>query len=196
MAVELEAKMSVEAFDPVRARLREAGATRVGDHFELNTFFDTPSRALTQAKHGLRLRVQRDGATGAERSVVTWKGRQHPGPLKSREEVEFVASPGSAAALLFERLGYVRTFSFEKRRETWRLDACTVELDELPLLGKFVEIEGPDEQDIFAIRARIGLSDHPIIKAGYVGLLKDHLSGAGPNQTNDVKFPNTAHAGA
>src|SRR4051794_27949706 len=73
MAVELEAKMSVESFDPVRAKLREAGATRVGDHFEVNTFFDTPSRTLTQAKHGLRLRVQRDGATGAWRSVITWK---------------------------------------------------------------------------------------------------------------------------
>src|SRR4051812_31611330 len=125
MAVELEAKMSVETFDPVRAKLREAGATRVGKHFEVNTFFDTPSRTLADAKHGLRLRVQRDSETGAERSVITWKGRKQPGPLKSREEVEFDASPGDAAALLFERLGYVRTFSFEKRRETWRLNACT-----------------------------------------------------------------------
>ena len=188
MAVELEAKMSVEAFDPVRAKLREVGATRAGEHFEVNTFFDTPSRALAEAKYGLRLRVQRDAATGAERSFVTWKGRQHPGPLKSREEVEFEASPGDAAGLLFERLGYVRTFSFEKRRETWRLNACTVELDEVPLLGKFVEIEGPDEQTIFAAREQLGLSDRPIEKGGYVGLLKGHLQERG--QTGHrVTFP-------
>src|SRR3954452_17985749 len=109
MAVELEAKLSVESFDPVRVRLREAGATRVGDHFEVNTFFDTPSRTLTQAKHALGLRLQRDGATGGLPSVITWKARQHPGPLKSREELEFEASSRDAAAVLFERLGYLRT---------------------------------------------------------------------------------------
>jgi adenylate cyclase class 2 len=194
MAVELEAKMSVESFDSVLVRLREAGATRVGDHFEVNTFFDTPSRTLTQAKHGLRLRVQRDGATGALRSVITWKGRQHPGPLKSREEVEFEALPGDAAALLFERLGYLRTFSFEKRRETWRLDACTVELDELPLLGKFVEIEGPDEQTIFASREQLGLADRPIEKRGYVALLMNHLDAQGLT-SKTITFDNT-HAGS
>src|SRR5215210_6750727 len=186
MPVEIEAKMAVQSFEPLRAKLREAGATRTGERFEVNTFFDTASGALAKAKHGLRLRMQRDASTGAERHIVTWKGRRQPGPLKSREEVEFEVSPGEPAALLFERLGYVRTFSFEKRHESWRLGPCGVELDEVPLLGKFVEIEGPDEQSVLAVRARLGLSDRPLIKEGYVGLLKEHLSGAGDDRASVV----------
>ena len=36
MAVEIEAKMAVESFEPVRAKLREAGAAAAGSHFEVN----------------------------------------------------------------------------------------------------------------------------------------------------------------
>src|SRR5687767_8735008 len=141
MAVEIEAKMSVESFDAVRAKLRELGATVAGSHFEVNTFFDTAERGLLARGEGLRLRLNRDAATGHETYVVTYKGPRRPGPLKSREEIEFGVSPGAAAADLFERLGYQRTMSFEKRRETWELGGCKVELDEVPVLGRFIEVE-------------------------------------------------------
>src|SRR5688500_13617029 len=132
MAVEIEAKMAVESVDAVRAKLRETGATPAGSHFEVNTFFDTAERGLLACGEGLRLRLNRDAATGSETHVVTFKGPRRAGPLKSREEIEFDISSGGAAAELFERLGYRRTLSFEKRRETWELDGCKVELDEVP----------------------------------------------------------------
>src|SRR5687768_1040141 len=112
MPVEIEAKMSVESFDLVRGKLRETGATHAGAHFEVNTFFDTDARGLLARGEGLRLRLNRDAVTGREDYVVTYKGRRLPGPLKSREEIEFAVSPGAAAAVLFERLGYRRTLSF------------------------------------------------------------------------------------
>ena len=187
MAVEIEAKMTVESFDPVRTRLREAGAAGPVGHFEVNSFFDTEDRSLLAADEGLRLRLDRLVAGGAERHIITYKGPRQMGPLKTREELEVeVSDPASATALL-ERLGYLRTLSFEKRRESWELDRCKVELDELPHLGKFVEIEGPDEPSVMRVRERLGLASRPIVKSGYIALLMSHLQERG-RTTKDVRF--------
>jgi adenylate cyclase, class 2 len=190
MAVEIEAKMTVESFDPVRARLREVGAAGPVEHFEVNSFFDTEDRSLLAADEGLRLRFDRLAAGGIERHVITYKGPRQMGPLKSREELEVeVSDPASAAALL-ERLGYLRTLSFEKRRESWELDGCKIELDELPHLGRFVEIEGPDEASVMRVRERLGLASRPIVKSGYIALLMSHLQERGQT-TKDVRFGGT-----
>ena len=184
MAVEIEAKMSVDSFDAVRTKLREVGATPAGAHFEVNTFFDTAERGLVARGEGLRLRLNRDDATGRETHVVTFKGPRRPGALKSREEIEFDVSPGAAAAELLERLGYRRTLSFEKRRETWELGGCKVELDEVPHLGQFVEVEGPGEQIVLRVREQLGLSGRPIVKESYVALLTQHLATRGSAATS------------
>jgi adenylate cyclase class 2 len=190
MAVEIEAKMTVESFDPVRARLRDAGAAGPVQHFEVNTFFDTEDRSLLAADEGLRLRLDRDVAAGRERHVITYKGPRKLGPLKSREELEVEVSGADAAVQLLERLGYLRTLSFEKRRESWELDGCKVELDELPHLGKFVEVEGPDEQSVLRVRERLGLASRPIVKSGYIALLMSHLQERG-RSTKSVTFGET-----
>jgi adenylate cyclase class 2 len=109
------------------------------------------------------------------------------GPLKSREEIEVEVSDPDAAASLVERLGYLRTLSFEKRRESWELEGCKVELDELPHLGKFVEIEGPDEASVMRVRERLGLASRPIVKSGYISLLMSHLQERGQT-TREVRF--------
>ena len=187
MPVEIEAKMTVESFDPVRARLREAGAAGPVQHFEVNTFFDTEDRSLLAADEGLRLRLDRDVAAGRERHIVTYKGPRRLGPLKSREELEVELLDAASAAQLLERLGYLPTLSFEKRRETWELDGCKVELDELPHLGRFVEIEGPDEASVMRLRERLGLASRPIVKSSYIALLMSHLQERG-RTTKDVRF--------
>ena len=179
--------MSVESFDPVRARLRDAGAAGPVAHFEVNTFFDTEDRSLLAADEGLRLRLDRVVASGAEKHVITFKGPRQLAALKSREELEVEVSHAEAATQLLERLGYLRTLSFEKRRESWELDRCKVELDELPHLGKFVEVEGPDEPSVLRVRERLGLASRPLIKSGYISLLMSYLQERG-RVTKDVRF--------
>jgi adenylate cyclase, class 2 len=179
MPNELEAKMQVAAHDPVRARLRAQGGTRVGAVMELNTFFDTPDRALVAQDKGLRVRHTADFETGEERHVVTYKGAQQDGPLKNREEIEIVVDDGEQAALLLTRLGYAPTLSFEKRRETWRVDDCLVELDELPQLGCFVEIEGPDEAAVLEVRELLELDDRPLVNKSYIAMVDELLKSTG-----------------
>jgi len=175
MPIEIEAKMKVERFDEVRRRLGESGARRVGEVLETNRFFDTPDRKLLAADKGLRLRTARDVEGGRERHIITVKGPQRQGELKSREETEVDVADAQDARRVLQALGYEPTLSFEKRRESWELGRCKIELDELPLLGRFVEIEGPDEPTVMRLREKLGLADRPLIKTPYIKMLADYL---------------------
>src|SRR5207253_9124204 len=119
--------------------------------------------------------------------ILTYKGPRQHGQLKSRDETEVnVGNPDEAAEFL-QRLGYTRVLSFQKRRESWKLEGCKIELDELPYLGVFIEIEGPKEAAVLKVREMIGLADRPIVKASYIALLMTHLQERG-DTNRDVSF--------
>ena len=71
---------------------------------------------------------------------------------------------------------------FEKRRESWRLDDCKVELDELPQIGTFVEIEGASEDTVQAAREKLGLGDEASITEGYASMVSRKLGEAGARE--------------
>ncbi|HZL34867.1 MAG TPA: class IV adenylate cyclase [Tepidisphaeraceae bacterium] len=182
MAVEIEAKMAVENLVAVRDRLRECGGRPLGIFFETNTFFDNDDRTLLAADKGLRLRLSRNTGTDEEDHIITWKGPRQHGPLKSREEVELAVEGSAEATKLLECLGFQKMLSFEKRRESWELDGCRVELDEVPFLGTFVEVEGPDDAAVLRVRQTLHLGDRPLIKYGYVALLTGYLQERGRSE--------------
>jgi adenylate cyclase class 2 len=189
MPVEIEAKLKVNDFEPVRERLRAAGATHVGNAIETNAFFDTDDRSLLAADEGLRLRHKRSISDDQpEQFIITFKGPRQQGKFKSREELELGVLSGKEAVTLLDRLGYHEVLRFEKRRESWKLEGCSVELDELPHLGAFVEIEGPKEETIQKVRELLNLSERPIVRASYVALLMTYLQEHGKSQ-RIVAFP-------
>jgi adenylate cyclase class 2 len=190
MAVEIEAKMKVDDHDTIRRRLKDAGGVQKKKVMETNTFFDTGDRTLLAADKGLRLRVNHNLADGTRTNVITYKGPRQHGPLKSREEIEVTVDGEPEASLLLERLGFGRILSFAKRRESWTLGGCQVELDELPYLGAFVEIEGPGEAEILRVKALLHLNDAPPIKASYVAMLMTYLQERGI-ASRDVGFEGT-----
>jgi adenylate cyclase class 2 len=187
MAVEIEAKMQVDSLDTVRQRLVELGAEPAGEAIETNTFFDTDDRSLLAADKGLRLRTTHPQPTGKTRHTLTFKGPRQHGPLKSREEKETGVDSAKHATAVLEALGYHHILSFDKKRQSWKLGDCLVELDELPQLGLYVEIEGPKEESVMKVREILQLAEEPIIKASYVALLMTHLQETG-NPSRVVKF--------
>jgi adenylate cyclase, class 2 len=174
MSTEIEAKIKVEDLSGVRKKLVAIGALRKRKDLETNSFFDTPAKTLQLADRGLRIRVAVD-ESGVSRCIITMKGPALPGEFKNREETEFSADDPPAVRKLFENLGYHLTLSFEKRRESWKLGGCEVELDELPYLGNYVEIEGPSEKDVESVRRSLGLENLPLIKTGYISMLSRYL---------------------
>ncbi|MCG3129604.1 MAG: hypothetical protein FLDDKLPJ_00338 [Phycisphaerae bacterium] len=188
MPLEIELKVRVDDHAAVRRRLVALGAESFGAVIEFNRLFDTRDAALARAGVGLRVRTHLplpidlsatpvrtpSPAVPASRTAkVTVKGPQRPGPFKVRPEEEFDVSDGETVARAFTLLGYETTIAFEKRRESWRLDDCGVELDTLPLLGAFVEVEGPSEQAVSEVRSRLGLDACPHVQASYVSLLDE-----------------------
>ncbi len=176
MATKREIEVKVKSGEPdrVRRRLQSAGGVRVGAVREENTILDDADRSLLACDKGLRVRAVEVFDGPARSPTVTYKGPRECGSAKSREEVEVEVADASAARELLAALGFVECLTFQKRRETWRLGPCLVELDELPYLGSFVEVEGPDVESIDETLRHIGLSDEPVVQETYIALLLDH----------------------
>jgi adenylate cyclase class 2 len=84
-----------------------------------------------------------------------------------------------AVESLLGALGYEKALAFNKRRRAWQLLDCEVALDELPLLGVFVEIEGPGSDVIARVQTMLGLSAASHIMDSYACLIDRELSRAG-----------------
>lgn len=175
MATELEIKMRVDELESTRVALKRAGAKLVGRNREVNNFFDRPGNELLKTGSGLRIRLETPLDGSDRRTRITFKGPR-PAADAPRREVEFFASEFESAVELFEATGFVKILSFEKVRESWELGGCEVELDELPQLGRFVEIEGEAIEAINRVREQLGLQDHPLVKEGYAEMMSKRSS--------------------
>jgi adenylate cyclase class 2 len=187
MPVEIEAKIKVPNHDALRAKLKDLGATRVREVLETNTFFDTEDRSLLAADRGLRIRQNHNLADNRDSYILTLKGPRLHGQLKSREELEVKVESARDMAAVLEQLGYRVVLSFEKRRESWEFGDCHIELDVVPHIVTYIEIEGRGEEKVMKVRDQLGLSDKPLVKASYIALLMTYLQEHG-QATRNVRF--------
>jgi adenylate cyclase class 2 len=180
MTIEIEAKLKVDSLEQVERRLADGGGSFVRETIQTDYYFDTADRELTRTDRCLRLRSER--IDGRERLILAYKGAKEPDDHKKRLEVELEVNDAAATEALLNGLGYQRALTFNKRRRLWRLRGCEVALDELPLLGAFVEIEGPSSEAISRVQALLGLSDVSHTKDSYASLIDRALSRPGEDR--------------
>ncbi len=134
---EVEVKIPCRDLDAVREDLRASDAEIAKPrHFETNDLYDDGEKKLSGAGRTIRLR------RAAGRAILTYKGPAHfQGGIKTREERETEVSDPAEVEGILAGLGLTRRFRYEKFREEWRMDGCSVALDETPI-GTFVEVEG------------------------------------------------------
>ena len=173
MCTEIEAKLKVESHEEVIEKLAELGAEFLAEQLQTDYYFDDANRTLTKADRCFRLRRQLTGKN--EKIFLTYKGARKKSEFKEREEIEIEVGDGDSVEKLFLALGYERVLVFEKKRRVWRLGECEVALDEVPLLGDFVEIEGPDGERITDVQRSLGLADLPHIRESYAFLMAEKL---------------------
>jgi adenylate cyclase class 2 len=176
MSHEVEAKVRVDAFKPVRVRLLDLGAKRRGAVVQQNLLFDQPCGGLRSRGCGLRLRLEQPVRGGDRPPVLTFKGpKRQDTVLKARPELELNIADAATMQRVLEAMGYRCTLDYQKRRETWKLGEATVELDDVPLLGRFVEVEAGNERTVHDALEQLGLEDLPLLRRGYAAMLRRKL---------------------
>lgn len=170
--METEAKVVVNRFDAVVERLEQNDAVFVDEVRETDTYYDDEEGRLLAEGSGLRLR-RRVGREG-ERFLLTFKGPVRRSVYKSRPEAQTAVSNFEEMGRILEGLGFQVLITVEKRRRIWRLKECEVCLDEVEELGRFVEVEGPDEKEIETVLRLLGLDSLEPIRSGYARLLAEN----------------------
>lgn len=178
---EIEAKIKVAALEPFVVKLKELDAEFVYTARQVDTYFMDAKKLLHKKDCGLRIR--RQTINGKDSALLTFKGAREQTKYKSRPEYETAVSNPEMAEKIVESLGYDKRLTFEKKRSVWSVDACQVCLDELPRLGCFVEVEGPHEDAISTVLAKLSLQDKPHISDSYASMMSQKL-----NQTEKECF--------
>jgi adenylate cyclase class 2 len=169
---ETEVKIRIASLSSFRNRLKELGFVVIHKRsLENNILFDMPDRALRKVRSILRLR--RYGS----QSRVTYKGPPDPDQhYKSRLEAESeVGSPETFRAI-FQLLGLVPVFCYQKYRTQFALRATKghrkpsleIALDETPI-GNFIELEG-SRAAIDGVARQLGYSRSDYTTASYGAL--------------------------
>jgi adenylate cyclase class 2 len=171
MYVEIEVKLKVKSLPEVEKKLAELGAEFLAEQLQTDYLFDDANAALITTDRCLRLR--RQSVAGSERYFLTYKGAKEKSNFKKRQEVEVEIIEAEATQKLLSALGYEKVLVVEKKRRLWQLGGCFVALDQLPLLGAFVEIEGPDDETIADVQQRLSLADLTHIAKSYAQLTKE-----------------------
>jgi predicted adenylyl cyclase CyaB len=177
MSFEIEAKIKVDSLAEIEQKLGELRASFVGEQLQTDYFFDDVNGILIKQDRCLRLRKQKVG--NSESCFLTYKGPKEKSDLKKRQEIEFTIEDADSAFKLLQALGYKQVLVSEKKRRLWHFENCEVALDMLPLLGDFVEIEGPDEEKISHVKNSLGLTDLPNISKSYATMLSEKLQQSG-----------------
>jgi adenylate cyclase, class 2 len=185
MYIEIEAKLKVDSFKGIEKRLKSLDAEFLRERLHTDAYFDDAKSSLRKSDSALRIRHQLIGRR--DQVVITFKGPRRKGRFKQRQEIQFEVSDAELAEMFLAAIGYKRTLVYQKKRRVWHYRDCEIALDELPILGKFVEIEGPGAKIIAAVQKKLGLADFPHIHESYALLMRNGLRRLG-RESNRVFF--------
>jgi adenylate cyclase class 2 len=143
MTTEIEAKFLDVNHDEVRATLKAAGATLITPmRLMKRAVIDYPDHRL-QKEHDGYVRVRDEG----DKVTLTYKQFDSLS-INGAKELELQIDSFDTAVQMFESIGLIVKSFQESRRETWRLGAVEIVLDEWPWLNPYIEVEGPSETEV------------------------------------------------
>lgn len=165
VAVETEIKFRVGNLADLDRKLQQAGFhLDTPRTFESNVLYDTSDRRLRARTEIIRIRVY------GGKTTLTHKRLPDNGPgedrHKHRIETETQVSDGKALAEVFQSLGLVPAFRYEKWRTEWSDGVGHCVVDETPI-GNFAELEGePGWIDQIAVRLGVPHSEYMTLSYG------------------------------
>lgn len=145
-SAEIELKLPISDPQALQSRLPQLGFhLDTPRTFERNILYDTPSRELRAKRQILRIRKYGDLWTITHKRIP-----DQPVDFtryKVRIETETTVADGPALGEIFEQLGYIPSFTYEKYRTEWSHTTqpfAHLVIDETPI-GNYAELEGPTD---------------------------------------------------
>ena len=175
--LEIEIKLKVDSLEPIVEKLKQLGAEFDGDYIQTDTYYDDTEDSLVNSDRCLRIRRHKNHL--GEAIELTYKGARQNHRFKSRREIGLKVEKAEELAHVFTELGYKEKLMLEKKRSLWEFKDCKVALDELPLLGKFVEIEGPNDTIIEEVQKLLSLDNIQHTPQSYAHLMEDAIKKTG-----------------
>lgn len=184
MSIETEIKFRVENVDDLTRRVHGAGFRELTPRtFESNVLFDTPDRRMRSRTEILRIRNY------GGKWVITHKRLPDIGPgedaHKHRIETETEVADGNVLAQVFQSIGLVPAFRYEKWRSEWSDGEGHCVIDETPI-GTFAELEGEPEW-IDRVAAQLGVQRSEYLTLSY-GRLFEQWCAEHNCPANDLTF--------
>ena len=177
--LEVEMKFRLPDWTPLTAKLAEWGANADPPRKDTDHYFNAPDRDFAQTDEAVR--VRRVGAG----NVLTYKGPKIDTATKTRTEIELKLAdgpnPAADAVKFLSALGYRPVAVVSKTRTVYHFQrhgfAVQVCLDDVGVVGKFVEVEVMAEKDqldaakqaVMTTASELGLTDHE--RRSYLRLL-------------------------
>jgi adenylate cyclase, class 2 len=141
---EIEVKILEINVTDIQRRLTDLGAQKVFEGEIEWLQYDFPDKRLFQNETFIRLRKKGD------QSELTFKKLLNKDQAKVSEETEVVVSDFSAMQRILEALGLNirRGYPLKKTRISYILDGTHFEIDTLPGIPSYLEIEGASKEKI------------------------------------------------
>lgn len=165
-AEEVEIKVRIGDLGDLSRKLTAAGFHLVTPRtHEMNTLYDFSDGRLRT--RGEVLRIRKYGS----KWTLTHKSKGNAGKHKSRVETETELADGEALAHVFEAVGLVPCFRYEKYRAEWSDGQGHVVIDETPI-GNVAELEGSPEW-IDRAAETLTIKESEYITASYAQMFSD-----------------------
>lgn len=155
---EIEIKAKIE--EDISRKIIENNGIFLREVFQEDIYFEHPCKDFKKSDEALRLRKEENNF------ILTFKGKREEGKVKKREEIETKVE--ETIIEILERLGFKRMCIVRKKRKEFSLGNVKIFIDDVENLGKFIEIEG-SEEEIFKIIKILGIKEY--IKETYLELI-------------------------
>ncbi len=152
MQTEIEAKFLNIDHEAMRQKLQELGAhCEQPNRLMRRKTYDFPDKRLRKEHNGWA-RVRDEG------NKITMSYKQlNDRSFQGTKEISLIINSFEDGDALLQAFGLVATSYQETKRESWKLGALEIELDEWPWAKPYLEIEGPSEEAVKDLAVKLGL---------------------------------------
>ena len=133
--IEVEVKARIDSFEEMEKRLKDLGAVKTKDVFQVDIYFASPIVDFSETDEALRIRRTNND------TFITYKGPKLNEKAKTRKEVEMTIESAAKASDIFTEIGFTPARTVKKSRQYYRYENFEISLDDVEGLPPYMEIE-------------------------------------------------------